>query len=393
MALLKSSEAETPRRYKFGGQNIQQSGQGLALRKANKTRITRTPFQKSSAGILLFMSRAWKTLDSSHVAAWSAFVAAYPQSLRRKIVGSLSGYQNFIKRNYFVWLKNGVDFPLMFVPEMVEYASDSALCGVINDSGTLKLNLTFERSSGDLDTFIFVSYPTSPGKKFVATQSHFMCCVPSIDAEIDIKDLYINKFGILPQVGQSVCVSIVQTGKDNGQFWFPDRSVVTVIEPVPPVPIDYLFASSPIGGVPLYLPSISKYADEYQGFVFTGGRIVNLRITLNATPSSNFDLYISVHTNVANVPSVKVGECLTSFVHVSAGFGTRNIPFDLTLPAGDYYFAFKASAVNPSVDVGTSNIIIGTAASDNKRGMVQFVTPSFYQFPTYRIAGLFQYFE
>jgi hypothetical protein len=141
---------------------------------------------------LIECTRNWRNLSAPVKAAWSAFATAFPQPTKRNPDKYLTGYQLFIKRNYYQFLHEG---------PQASFITDPVLTVLNEPEYSVMINADGE-------------------------------C-------IDVTELYIKRFGILPEAGQFVIVRIIPISQVGGAFFSPLIATVEVDQ----VYIDGLFLS------------------------------------------------------------------------------------------------------------------------------------------------------
>jgi hypothetical protein len=141
---------------------------------------------------LIECTRNWRNLSAGVKAAWSAFATAFPQPTKRDPDKYLTGYQLFVKRNYYQFLHEG---------PQASFITDPVLTVLNEPEYSVMINADGE-------------------------------C-------IDVTELYIKRFGVLPDAGQFVIVRIVPISQVGGAFFPPLIATVEVDQ----VYIDGLFLS------------------------------------------------------------------------------------------------------------------------------------------------------
>jgi hypothetical protein len=144
-------------------------------------------------------SQGWRGLSSEVQENWNNYALNYPEPQKKDPTKFLSGFQLFVKRNYYIFLHSGISSDFMTEP-VSEIIMDPEFTVEISASG--------------------------------------MC--------LDISEFYIKNFGLLPATGDSVICRVVPMAVDSGQFFSP--YIATLI--VDNVYIDGLFLSLNFVGNP-----------------------------------------------------------------------------------------------------------------------------------------------
>jgi uncharacterized protein (TIGR02145 family) len=167
--------------------------------------------------------------------AWLSWAAYLPQRTLRSAFVFLTGYQNFVKRNFYALEASLNPSHLMHFPLLVTYAEDHLTSRVTRSDANLFLNVNFENNDSNLRCSIYVSTSLSFGLNFGNTHWRLMCQVPNSNDKIDITESFIKYFGILPSIDDKIFVSSIFYGKDNGQFWSHTLESVIVEPDVIPI--------------------------------------------------------------------------------------------------------------------------------------------------------------
>lgn len=224
MAIVKLSPGESIRYGKHAGSCVQSSSQGITLKNNAHVRKFRSPVQLNRQLFMMHCVRAWRTLDSSIRELWNLWAATYPQPTIENPALFCSGYELFVKRNYYLFLSSPDSAVIMSSPIFFEYAFDDISYVVYRYEEALTIDLTFDLSDSNLDVILFLSNEVSPGLKFGDTRWRYLATVPNLSAEIDVTEAYLNYFGHLPDIGEKVFLSVVQVGHDNAQFTYHQLS-------------------------------------------------------------------------------------------------------------------------------------------------------------------------
>ena len=167
----------------------------------------RTASQTTVRAILSRVTAAWRGLQESQRAAWTAAASGVNSVSRLGQSGPLTGQQLFNKINCTLakFGQDQVDAP----PARPQYAALAPQNLVItNTGGTIALKLTCPTSPGT-NTIVRGSKPVSQGYgKFTDFRVLGMCPTPA-QGSSDITSLYTARYGV-PPVGMKVFVSVSQ---------------------------------------------------------------------------------------------------------------------------------------------------------------------------------------
>jgi len=246
MAKIKLSESVPALFGKSGGSCFQTSSKSVTLKNNAHMRIFRTPRQKKISEYFISGTRHWHNLGSTGQANWLAFAEFLPQPQIRVPALSISAYENFVKRNTYLQMSNSDANLWMDSPALVEYEKDtlSTLCNVGPDS--ISLDCQFVNNDSHLDCLLFLSGIQSAGEEFIHTVYRYMATIANSSQSIDITEVYLANFGVLPAIGSKLFFSVVFCGSDNGQFWFPENTSV-IAEPLEVIFVHPSFGSQGAG--------------------------------------------------------------------------------------------------------------------------------------------------
>lgn len=243
MAKLKYAPAVTPIVNEHLGCTFQPNHYGQSLFVGQKNGRTRYVTQTQRMQNLSKAVQQWRNMSAPTIAAWNLFATTYPQASRRNPAVFLTGYQLFLKRNHYRFLNEGIEADFMELP---------ILESLTNPDVTFTID---------------------------ATQN----C-------IDVTELYLSRFGQIPQVGQFVILKVYPMASDSGQFFAPIVQTIEVLESY----IDGLFVSiafnSPSPGImfSVYLSKVFHQSVKYAGtkVKFMGCFKPSTFLELTDTPAS-----------------------------------------------------------------------------------------------------------
>jgi len=192
MVKLKYSPGEIPKRNEHSGYTFQTSRIGQTAMSGQKNDRNRNVRQINRKLNLMKAVTNWRNMDPATQANWNLFAATYPQATRANPAVFLTGYQLFIKRSQYLFLNNDINEPFLEAP--------------------LSEVLT-------LDTFTFT--------------------IDQTENCIDVTDLYIRSFGLIPMPGQFLLIKVLPYSAKSGQFFPIITQTIEILESY----IDGLFVS------------------------------------------------------------------------------------------------------------------------------------------------------
>lgn len=163
-----------PRRGKYRGGVYQGYAAGQQLLSNKRNGRSRYPSQFQTAAIMAKVTRAWAFLTSGERDSWNVWAATYPQSCRYRSGCYLTGYQNFLQRNFYELLFFGINAPLITNPVLSVVADSSVTPQLTRSGADLLLDYNWSRSGGDIWAGIFVSHIVSGGKLYNLNYPRFV---------------------------------------------------------------------------------------------------------------------------------------------------------------------------------------------------------------------------
>ena len=183
MARIKFASDVDPIRGKSDGYTFQWNTAAHNMYAKSRNARTRYPNQSNSQQFLWRALSSWRNMPAGVKQAWNDYAAAYPEPSKHNPAVMLSGYQLFLKRNSYVSLNCGLDYDFMTAPSMEVLPAPS---------------VSFELKAGN--------------------------------NSIDVTEMYLKYFGLLPSPGQSVLFRCIPMSQSSGQFFDVINDVLTVEE-------------------------------------------------------------------------------------------------------------------------------------------------------------------
>ncbi len=200
MARIKYAEGQAPKRNEHKGFTFQPNRYGQSILSSQKNDRWRNTRQTNRKYNLMTAVTNWRNLSQGTKTNWATFAATYPQPCKFPGSGNLSGYQLFIKRQQYLFLNYGI--------------------------------------SGE--------YMEAPFSE-VLTLDPYTVTIDQTENCLDVTELYIKSFGIIPQVGNYVLLKVLPYAINSGQFFPIITQTVEILESF----LDGLFVS-------LHLPANIK---------------------------------------------------------------------------------------------------------------------------------------
>ena len=239
---VKYAIGEVPRRNFQDGFGFQSNHYGQTIRKKLIPRKHLNIQQTQTSLLFMEVCRSWAGTSPGTKNNWAQWVSFAPQPHEKNDTKFLSPYHNYVKRNFYRLLDDFQARDLMLNPALVSYVEALFAADLIATPGKLELSLTFLPADSTLLCYVYISPPSSAGVFDPFFSSRLIVTVPNANGIVDITAQYISQFGFLPVDGDTIFISMVQAGIDNGQFFFaPVRKVEVIGEITVPVKFGYLY--------------------------------------------------------------------------------------------------------------------------------------------------------
>lgn len=174
MAKIKYGEGVTPLINKHYGYTFQPGRYGQVVMRSQPESRKRYPNQWKRQHNLMHAISVWQNFSSSEKTAWENFIAALPQNCKNADSGSLTAYENFIKRQQYQFLNYGQNADIINSPGLTEIIEDPLTYSLKQSGSELFLDYEFTNWTNDNIVSVYKSYPTSPGRKYQRTQPRYM---------------------------------------------------------------------------------------------------------------------------------------------------------------------------------------------------------------------------
>jgi hypothetical protein len=170
--------------------------------------------------------KAWGGLTTAQRNDWNAWAATYPQFAHNNPSSVLSGFAVFTKWHALAFLGFGLDFPILTSPDYTSIPLDTVTFTLSNAAGVLTLTTDWVIGDETWRANISISRPFLDSQNFAGTSAKFIVSTTSADNPMVITSQYLNIFGKLPVIGQSVFIDLQLFGDTNGQV--PAKTTVKV---------------------------------------------------------------------------------------------------------------------------------------------------------------------
>lgn len=164
----------TPLINKHYGYTFQPGRYGQVAMRAQPEARTRYPRQFKRMQHQAETRRAWAGLSAGEISNWNTFAATYPQACKNPDSGFLTGYQNFLKRQYYQFLNYSPTGDIITSPGLTEIFIDPCTYEIRSTGYELFVDYEFTNWLNDNIVSLYCSYPKSAGRLYQKTQTRYV---------------------------------------------------------------------------------------------------------------------------------------------------------------------------------------------------------------------------
>lgn len=186
----------TPLVGKHAGGNFQRGNYYNNLTSLKRNGRYRYPFQFDSSGLFIKCTRAWRQLSSAQQTAWNNWAATFPQPSQKVPGLFMSGYENFVSRNFYQLLFFGRNSDLITSPVMAEVGPSTIDLTAKINSGQLLFDYSWSRTGSDILAGVFVSFTNSAGLIYPGSRPRFMGVLENAGGFEIVYGLLYNFFAV-----------------------------------------------------------------------------------------------------------------------------------------------------------------------------------------------------
>jgi len=228
MARIKFGSIVTEIHGKIGGTIFQSNKHGFSAKNTNNISRSLSGSQINSQQALLKAVKLWYTFQPDQQLAWNNYAATYPQPCKHNPSSFLTGYELFVKYHstVFQFADAVLTYPVT-TPRTPPVPSPTLVVGDL--SFTLFPN--WDVISNYFYCNVAISYPVKSSVNFVGCKPRVLINYYSDVEQFNLYDLYLAKFGIIPNVGDYCFVSIQIYGTDTPIMPAPSKFKLIVTAP------------------------------------------------------------------------------------------------------------------------------------------------------------------
>lgn len=228
MARIIYSGLVTNIRGSVGGTTFQKNAFGYTVK--NKSNMIRpnSLAQNAIKTIISRLSKRWAIMSVAQRLEWNNFASTFPQYSKHNPGSSLSGYQCFLKRNFYQLEAYGPTGAILYSPALVNYAFVSFELNITLVGNSLTCHILFESSVPTVSCSLYLFNSVSKTRLFIDTRTRYMANFDNASNTIPLSAAYLAAFGKLPTVGSEMWVKIVECSSFSGFVFAPYKTIVTI---------------------------------------------------------------------------------------------------------------------------------------------------------------------
>jgi hypothetical protein len=209
MATVKYGALVTEIRGSIGGTTFQKNAYGQTIK--NKAILVRpnSERQENVKNIFSAAVKAWRAFSDAARGNWNTFATNFPQFTKKDDTVTLTGFNAFVKWQSALYLGAGFGSLPQGTPVTSLPALDTANPTLEYVGASLELIQNFVTADGTWLVNWFISSPRLDSQLFFGSQRRFIVSGLTSIVAFDITNTYFEIFGVLPQVGEPVNVSMV----------------------------------------------------------------------------------------------------------------------------------------------------------------------------------------
>lgn len=204
MARVQLGGIVTNIRGSINGSTYQRFRGGIVVKSKPKQTISNSIYRNGNLSIMGKVAALWRSLDAADRDAWNDFALSRNLVKSQSFPTAYTGQMLFQQINYYLLPLVGEAIVAPAVPLILP-----SLNGVtsVENNGSLLLNLD-DSIDSDVDLLLVkISGPVSPSIANPGSRLKYIGPDPPYSDPIDITNIYEERFGSIPDIGQTVWLS------------------------------------------------------------------------------------------------------------------------------------------------------------------------------------------
>lgn len=212
----------------IGGTTFQDNKYGFTVK--SKPNMVKPNTSRQSDRQLIFSKviRSWRDLSVAQRDAYNNYASIFPQFSRHNPTSQLSGFNVYGKYNS---LRVLADISILKDAGVDKPVTDTLTFRIFRDGPDLFIDTFATIGDQSWSLLFFVSRRFPPSRNFIGTAPLFIAKGESANQFIVITGAYLNVFGSLPAIGETVAMSVSTIAADN-PFVLARDSQLYIVEDV-----------------------------------------------------------------------------------------------------------------------------------------------------------------
>lgn len=229
MARVTYGSLVTELRGSIGGTTFQRNRFGFTAKNKSSICLPQSQDQQQSKSFMAAVAQNWLLLSEEQRALFNTYASLYPSFSFNNPTIALSGY-NIYNRWEFLRLKGGyalendISLSTEPIPQLQLTLQNTVQSRLIINMPDTETNSFY--------TLISISPPLKASVNFNIDKVRWFAAFNYAASTIDITELYLAKFGVLPQVGEAVLIKQIVIGRAWPQYGEVPSYKTIVVEEV-----------------------------------------------------------------------------------------------------------------------------------------------------------------
>lgn len=219
-------------RGSIAGTTFQGNAYGYTIKSKPSMVRPNRPVQIQRQQYLSKCVNLWKTLSTSEKDSWNSYAQSFPVPSRLNPGSNLNGYNYFMRYHSWLQLVNPNDVLADAGTNNRSILHIGTLLVRSAGPDSLQFDVEFESLTDNFYLLIFLTSPLSSSQQSIRKTSRYM----GFDEEVGgfngvITQGYIDRFGRLPEVGETVGIKMVLLNTTSGQMSLLPAEEIIVTAP------------------------------------------------------------------------------------------------------------------------------------------------------------------
>ena len=192
----------------IGGATFQSGLFGNVIRQRPNSKKTSTAYQQRIHNVMRSVQTAWMAMSNEQRRQWEQYIAFVNSTIKRDKNILASGYSFFCRYNFCRVFVGAPYSPVIVYSSNPNWPSFLSLK---NESNVLNCYVSVDFVTESVLPMLALSYRQSLSSIFLRKSTRLMSIDGIVNLSFSVTASYLEQFGVLPQVGESVSYSL---------YWF-----------------------------------------------------------------------------------------------------------------------------------------------------------------------------